>query len=115
MSVLDIGGSYKNGIIAGTNEALATQYEYLGMTLYEHFNIHTRTLTNSTVIIEGTLDDINWRDVTNNLFGSATLASNTEYQADTYMTYKDLRIAWTPTNAANATGLSWMIKKGGGR
>jgi hypothetical protein len=118
--ILYQGGSYRVNSVILTNQPLATFYEYLGMTMSEYFNIHTQTLTNVDVAIEGTLDDIHWLDITNNLFGNAdtpitSLESDTEYLADTYMTYKDLRLAITPTNASNAVSLQTMIKKGGGR
>lgn len=110
-----IGGSYKTGSVAVTDGAVANNTTELGFTLYDHFNILTQTLTNVTVTIEGTLDDTNWVDVTNDLFGVANLSANSEYLADTYMTYKNLRIRYNITNATNSVNFQWMVKKGGGR
>lgn len=108
-------GSYKTGLIALTDAPVGIQYAYFGMTDFEYFNIHTRTFSGVTVTLEGTLDDINWRDVTSNLFGGTTLSANNEYLADTYMTYKDLRIKLDISGITNTVQLSWMVKKGGGR
>lgn len=108
-------GSYKNGSISFTNEPAGTSYYYFGFTDFEYFNIHTFTLTGATVSLEGTLDDLTWRDVTADLFGSATFSSDTEYLADTYMTYKDLRIKVVLATGTNTVNVRWMVKKGGGR
>jgi len=122
MSNLYSGGSYRVGTLALTNLALTTFTEQMGVTVDENFNILTQTITNTTVIIEGTLDDTHWNDVTGTLFRDPTtgipitsLASNSTYLADTYMTFKNLRISYTPTNATNAINLQYMVKKGGGR
>lgn len=115
-------GSYNLGAIAVANAPAGTYTQEMGMTLFEHFNILTQTLTAMTVTLEGTIDDVNWVDVTQDLFRDiitglpvAFLLSNTEYIADTYMTYKNFRIKYTPTNVVNAINLQWMTKKGGGR
>lgn len=107
--------AYKTGSVTGTNIAAGNNFEYLGFTEFDHFSVLTGTLTNMTVTIEASNDDSNFIDVTSDLFGVASLSSSTEYVADTVMTYKDVRIKYARTNAANAVNFQWMKKKGGGR
>lgn len=116
------GGSYISGTVAVTNAAAGTYTQDMGFTLFEHFNILTQTITDATLTIEGTLDDSNWNDVTGDLFRDSTtgvpitaLAANSEYIADTYMTYKNLRVKWVLVDGTNAVNFQWMVKKGGGR
>jgi len=115
MTVLYTGGSYKCGVVSETNLPVTTYYEYLDFTNYEHFNILTQTFTNMTVTLEGTLNDSTWNDVTSDLFVVTTLSPNQEYLADTPMTYKNLRVTYTPTSGTNTINFEWMVKKGGGR
>lgn len=111
---LMIGGSYKGDQIDVTNVPLDTYHYVFGFTTYEYFTILIGSIAGFTVILEATNDDVNWVDVTNTLFGVANLTAGS-FVADTYMSFKDLRITATATNPINKLTVEWMIKKGGGR
>jgi hypothetical protein len=107
-------GSHKTGAVAITNRAAGNYTDELGFTQYDHFNIFVDTLTDAAITIEGTLDNVHWKDITDDLFGVSALVAG-EYLADTVMTYLNLRLSVTHATGVNATNYQWMVKKSGGR
>lgn len=110
------GGSYVyEAIELGNIPHPSTTYYEFGFTRDEHFSILPQTITNFTVQLEATDDDVHWQDVTSTLFPGFPTITAVPFVADTYMAFKNLRLAVTTTNVVNKLTLQYLIKKGGGR
>lgn len=109
-----VGGSYRADQLSLTDYAIGTYTFDIGFTTYEYFSILISAASNWSVILQATNDDVHWYDVTNTLFGVAAMVPG-NYIADTYMSFKNLRLSGTVSNIVNKLDLEYIVKKGGGR
>ncbi len=75
------------------------------------FSIVTGTLTAMDVIVLGFNKSGVAKDMTNDLFGVATLSSNTVYVADVKLPLKGVIIRYTRSNAVNAVAFTALFAK----
>ncbi len=101
----DIVGS---DIDAGNNDYVLSYHE---LNNGRGFSIVTGTLTAVDVTILGSNKDTVLKDFTNDLVGSATLASNKVYMIDIPQPCKKITVRVARTNATNAVNLTIFAPK----
>ena len=102
------GSVDSSGIVAGDN------FVYLGFEDFDRIAIHTESVTNVDVTVEGTINGTHYIDVTNELFNVTTLAANSYYSmiaAAQTAIFQNIRIKYVRTDASNVIKFNWAIKK----
>lgn len=96
----------ESNIAAGNNDIIGGRSQ---VNLEKGFSIITGTLTNMTVTVSAFNDEGQEGDITNDLFGVASLSSNTAYIADIKVPVKGVIVRYARTNATNAANFTVLF------
>ncbi len=103
--VIDVSGT---NVSAGNNDYTL---RYNQVNLAKGFSVATGTLTNMTVTVLGSNKDGVTADITNDLFGVASLSSDTMYGANVNINVNSVIIRAARTNATNAVAFTIFAPK----